>query len=250
MSSDIWVVVGVLLAALVAVVTVGVPLWRYWRRPSFYLDVEMARTGEDRLDRDAVAGISMLPSGVAPPASVSSNISTGTGTLMTSSPRQFFAEPIPSLWRWFHIEVTNRGYTKANACRAYLDELADVAPGGVHKVTGWVNRLPLRWANTGGAAEWEIDSGSRARLDLFRIALREAKPVIEFVGAEAHIGLPTVFRRNGRWRVLVILEASNAPTTRAYFEISTERGPDAVSIHKIPLDLLDSSARRVGGTAS
>jgi hypothetical protein len=230
------IVAGIVVVALTVIARKTIT---WWRAPRLHLDYEAAQTGEIRVDVDAARSTeaSLFNSGGL---SVSSSTTTGTGDLLTSSPSALLSSsPTPPKWRWYHLVVKNYGKTSASACSGFLDILLEHADARTSRASGWMNRLPLRWANTGGETEISIDPSQAARLDLVRIALQDSV-VIEFVGAQAHVGLPTVYQRLGKWRALVVVESENATTARCLFEIDISRGPDRIQVRKIPMDLMRS----------
>lgn len=141
--------------------------------------------------------------------------------------------------RWFHLVARNLGGTAATDCRGYLVDVQRLNEGAFERHPDWVARLALQWANEAGSESIVLSSKPTprpARLDILTVP--EGADTFYLASSRSGIGLPMEFE-SGVYRLLIVLEASNAATCRRLLHVEFAGDGDSIEIRTVPLDTLD-----------
>lgn len=180
--------------------------------------------------------------GVKGPDSRGSGIESSSSHLETSHVSKIqsswtAAPPQPTAWRWYHVQVRNRGRDPAVETRGYIAQLLVQESDGNFKLhTEWKGRLPLQWANSDFSQTMTIvrrpKDGPWDRLDIFRAANTLA--TFQLVTPTPLVGLPTTLHAGKVYRIRVVVESQTASATACTLEVKLGRDWDDVTVQQIP----------------
>ena len=223
------------LAALIAGVVAAWNRVKWWTRPRLWVHWDEKRTGEWR--RTALRGAMNVGANVP-------LINSGSAADLTTTPGVVHAEAVlavaghpPQQWRWFHVQVCNGGARNAIDCKGFIEKVEVWADTRFSRHPGWVGRMELQWANTGGKTINDVPPGchSGERLDVLRVS--PSSPYTHLVSPQVMTGLPVQLPR-GKYRILVALYQGDARRGRCLLEVEWDADPNTIAIRQVPLELL------------